>query len=224
MAEAPRDGATTVSLFSRKPRTKTEIVAAADRARARGRVKKAIAGYRKALESDPTDPSVNVKLAPLLAREGDSAGGASCFRVAASRHLAQGFTDRAAAVNLAATAVFPLDDGFRLELARLNVARGRKLDAVNTLLEGGRAQARARRPDVAAALLGRALEIEPWHLETCLALVPILARSGHPVEARQFVDGLLTVYRGPARRRIRWVAFRTWPGVRTLWRWLTASG
>ena len=210
-------------IFSRKPRTRSDIVAAADRARSRGRVKKAIAGYREALGADPTDPSVNVKLAPLLARAGDAEGGASCFRVAAKRHLDQGFTDRAAAVNLTATGVFPLDPGFRLELARLNVARGRKLDAVGTLLDGARAQARARRPDLAASLLGRALELEPWHLETCLVLVPILARNGHPAEARKFVDGLVERYRGPARRRIRWVAFRTWPGLGTLWRWLRAS-
>jgi Tfp pilus assembly protein PilF len=211
-----------VALFSRKPKTRAELVALADRARARGRVKKAVAGYRKALESDPADPSVNVKLAPLLARLGDAEGGAACFRAASKRHLDQGFTDRAAAVNLTATGVFPLDAGFRLELARLNLLRGRKLDAVATLLEGGTALARARRPDAAASLLGRALEIEPWHLDTVLALVPILARAGHEAEARQFLEGVLARYRGPAVRRIRWVAFRAWPGLGTLWRWLRA--
>ncbi len=213
-----------MALFSRKPKTRSEIVAAADKARARGRVKKAAAGYRKALELDPCDPSVNVKLGPLLAKLGDAEGGATCFRTAAKRHLEQGFTDRAAAVNLTASGVFPLDAGFRLELARLNVMRGRKLDAVATLLEGGRALARARRPDAAASLLGRALEIEPWHLETAIALVPILAKAGHDAPARQFVDGLEAVYRGAARRRIRWLAFRTWPGLRTFWRWLRAGG
>jgi tetratricopeptide (TPR) repeat protein len=211
-----------VPLFSRKPPTRAEILAAADRARARGRVKKAAAGYRKALESDPEDPSVNVKLAPLLAKLGDHSGGATCFRTAARRHLDQGFADRAAAVNAAATGVFPLDAGFRLELARLNVLRGRNLDAVATLLEGGMALARARRPDAAASLLGRALEIEPWHLDTVLVLVPILARAGHGKAARQFVDGLVARHPGPALRRIRWVAFRTWPGLGTFWRWLRA--
>ena len=39
-----------MALFSRKPRTRTEIVAEADRARARGRVRRAVAGYRQALE------------------------------------------------------------------------------------------------------------------------------------------------------------------------------
>jgi Flp pilus assembly protein TadD len=211
-----------VRLFSRKPRTRSEVLAAADRARARGRVRKAVAGYRLALQSDPTDPSVNVKLGPLLARLGDASGGARCFRTAAKRHLDAGFTDRAAGVTLTATGVFPLDPRFRLELARLNQLRGRKQDAVAALLDGGKAQAKAGRPDVAASLLGKALEIEPWHLETCLALVPVLARNGHAASARQFMDGLEARYRGKARRRVRWLAFRLWPGLGTLWRWVRA--
>jgi Flp pilus assembly protein TadD len=211
-----------VRLFSRRPKTRTETVAAADRARARGRVKKAVAGYRQALESDPSDPSVNVKLAPLLARLGDAEGGARCFRTAAKRHLDAGFTDRAAAVNLAATGVFPLDAGFRLELSRLNVLRGRSQDAVIALLDGGKAQARAGRPDAAASLLSKALEIEPWHLEAALALAPVLARTGREEGARVLLQGLLQRHSGPARRRIRWVAFSLWPGLRTFWRWLRA--
>jgi hypothetical protein len=212
-----------VGLFSRKPRTRTEIVAAADRARSRGRVRKAVAGYREALASDPDDPSVNVKLAPLLARLGDEEGGAACFRAAAKRHLSQGFTDRAAGVNAAAAAVFPLDAGFRLELARLNVVRGRKLDAVGALVDGGRALVKARRPDAATSLLAKALEIEPWHLDAALALVPILARRGRDAEARRLVAGLEGRHRGGSRRRIRWVTFRTWPGLGTFWRWLRAG-
>jgi Tfp pilus assembly protein PilF len=209
-----------VKLFSPKPKTRAEIVAAADRARARGSVRKAVAGYRKALETDPTDAAVNVKLAPLLAKLGDADGGARAFRTAAKRHLDAGFADRAAAVNLAASAVFPLDSDFRLEVARLNVARGRRQDAVAALLEGGRAQARARRPDVAGSLLSRALEIEPWHLECCLALVPLLARNGETRAARELVDGLLSRYRGKARRRVRRLAFRLWPSPATFWRWI----
>ena len=211
-----------MALFSRKPRTRSDILADADRARARGNARKAAAAYQLALQSDPTDPSVNVKLGPLLAKLGDAERGAQCFRVAAKRHLDAGFVDRAAGVTLTATGVFPLDPGFRLELARLNVARGRKQDAVATLLEGGKAQAKARRPDVAASLFGKALEIEPWHLETCLALVPVLARNGHPDSARQFLDGLEQRYRGPALRRVRWAAFRLSPGLGTFWRWVRA--
>lgn len=209
-----------VGLFERKPKTRSEIVAAADAARARGRVKRAVEGYRRALESDPTDPSVNVKLGPLLARTGDLDGGARCFRTAAKRHLDAGFTDRAVAVNVAASATFPLDAGFRLETARLNLLRGRRQDAVAALLDGGVALSRAKRWEASISLLERALEIEPWHLETCLALAPALARAGRRDDARRLLGGLEARIRGPARRTVRWRAFRLFPGFRTLWRWL----
>jgi predicted Zn-dependent protease len=207
-------------LFRKKPRSRAEILAAADHARARGRVKKAVAGYREALASDPEDPSVNVKLAPLLARLGDAEGGAACFRTAARRHLSQGFTDRAAAVNATATQTFPLDAGFRIELARLNVVRGRRADAVGALVDGGRVLARARRGEAAVRLLREALELEPWHAATILTLAPLLARGGAADEARRLLDGLDGRLPRGERRRARWVAFRLWPGPRTLWRWM----
>jgi thioredoxin-like negative regulator of GroEL len=213
-----------MALFQRKPRTRAEIVAAADHARARGRVKKAVAGYREALASDPEDPGVNVKLAPLLARLGDAEGGAACFRTAARRHLSQGFTDRAAAVNAAATATFPLDPGFRLELARLNVVRGRRADAVGALVDGGRALVRARRGEAAVPLLRQALELDLWNADAVVALAPLLARSGAADEARRLLDGLAARLPRGKRRRARWVAFRLWPGPRTLWRWLFPGG
>jgi tetratricopeptide (TPR) repeat protein len=216
-----------VALFRRKkPQSRSEIIAAADRARASGRVKKAVAGYKKALESDPSDASVNVKLAPLLAKLGDREGGAKCFRAAAKAHLDAGFTDRAAAVNVAATAVFPLDATFRAEVARLNVLRGRKQDAIDALVDGAKAQSKAKRPDKAVALLKRAIDIEPWHFEACLVLVPVLVRTGHHGPAQQFLEGLEARHRGRALRRVRWMAFKLSPGVRTLWRFLraTASG
>lgn len=209
-------------LFSKKHRTRAEILADADRARTRGNARKAAEGYQLALASDPTDPSVNVKLGPLLAKLGDAEGGARCFRIAAKRHVEAGFVDRAAGVTLAAAGVFPLDAGFRLELARLNVMRGRRQDAVAALLEGGRAQLKGRRPDTAASLLGKALEIEPGHLEASLALAPVLARNGRAAAARELLDGLERRYRGGALRRVRWVAFRLSPGLRTFWRWLRA--
>src|SRR5512139_2533118 len=131
--------------FRRKPRTRTEVIAAADRARVRGRLEAAAAGYREALAATPDDPAVHVKLGPVLARLGDPKGAARAFRTAAQRHLTAGFTDRAAAVNAAAISSLPLDPGFRLELARLELLRGRRQDAANGLADGGRALLRARR-------------------------------------------------------------------------------
>lgn len=211
-----------MAFFRRTPKTRSEIIAAADAARSRGRVKKAVEGYRQVLASDPSDPAVNVKLGPLLAKLGDLEGGARCFRTAAKVHLDAGFTDRAVAVNVAACAVFPLDAGFRLEIARLNLLRGRKQDSVATLFEGGTALAKARRWEASISLLESAREIEPWHLETCLALSKAFARVGRADEAKLVLDGLDSRIRGAARRRVRWAAFRLRPGFRTFWRWVGA--
>ena len=76
-----------MALFRRKPKTRSELVAEADRARVRGKLDAAAAGYRRALESDPADASVHVKLAPVLARLGDAEGAARSFRAAAQKHL-----------------------------------------------------------------------------------------------------------------------------------------
>jgi tetratricopeptide (TPR) repeat protein len=212
-----------VPLLRRKPRTRTEIVAAADRARARGRIRKAIAGYREALASDPEDASLNVKLAPLLARIGEGAEGARCFRRAAERHLAAGFTDRAAAVCANAVGVFPLDPGFRRELARLQALRGRRADAVGALVDGGRALAIARQRPAAASLLRSALELEPLHVEARLALAPILATQGEREEARALLRALEVHVRGRDLRRVRWAVLRLSPSVGALWGWVAAS-
>lgn len=212
-----------MSLLRRSPRTRAEIVAAADRARARGRLRKAVAGYREALRADPEDPSLNVKLAPLLARVGEAAEGARCFRLAAARHLAAGFTDRAAAVCANAVGVFPLDPGFRIELARLHALRGRRADAVGALVHGGRALAAARQRPAAVSLLRRALELEPMHVEARIALAPVLAAQGEREQARAMLGALEGHARGRDLRRVRWAALRLSPSPGTLWRWLTAA-
>lgn len=210
-------------LLRRRPRTRTEIVAAADRARARGRIRKAVAGYREALAADPEDASLNVKLAPLLARIGEGAEAARCFRRAAERHLAAGFTDRAAAVCANAAGVFPLDAGFRKELARLHALRGRRADAVGALVDGGRALAAARQRPAAVSLLRSALELEPLHVEARLALAPVLASQGDREQARALLRALEGQTRGRDLRRVRWAALLLAPSPGTLWRWLTAS-
>lgn len=210
-------------LLRRRPRTRTEIVAAADRDRVRGRIRKAVAGYREALATAPDDPSLNVKIAPLLAKLGEGAEGARCFRRALERHLSAGFTDRAAAVCANAAGVFPLDPAFRRELARLHALRGRRADAVLALVDGGRALAAARQRPAAASLLRGALELEPLHAEARLALAPVLAAQGERDEARALLRALEGHARGRDLRRVRWAAFRLAPSPGTLWRWLTAS-
>jgi tetratricopeptide (TPR) repeat protein len=211
-----------VPLFARRPPTRAELVAAADQARGRGRVRKAAALYQEALRTEPGDPIVNARLAPLLARIGDADGGALAFRRAISAHLAAGFLDRAAGVLASAIVALPLEPSFRLEAAHLNVRRGRQPDALAGLVDGARTLATARRREAAVALLRRALDLEPLHLESVLALAPLLAATGARAEALDLVRRLEAVTRGPRLARVRWAAFRLRPTPRALWRWARA--
>lgn len=209
-------------LFAARPRSRAEVVAAADQARGRGRVRRAADLYLEALRSAPGDPVVNARLAPLLARLGDADGGARAFRLAAQAHLAAGFPERAAGVLASATAALPLDPSFWLERATLEVRRRRRPDALAGLVEGAAALARGRRREAAVALLRRALELEPLHPDAVLALAPLLARGGARAEARALVARLEAVTRGRRLARVRWLAFRLHPTPRTLWRWAAA--
>jgi tetratricopeptide (TPR) repeat protein len=209
-----------VPFWTRKPKTRSELVAAADGARAKGRLKAAVAGYRKVLaEHGPGDPHVHGKLAPLLARLEDGDGARASFRCAAEGHLQSGFLDRALAVYVQASGTFPLEPDFHSEAARIHLVRGRRADAAIVLATGGRALGRARRGEAIEMLRG-ALVIHPGQLEATLALAPLLREEGRRAEARQLLESVLPGLRGAALRRVRWAIFRVAPGFRTGWRWL----
>jgi tetratricopeptide (TPR) repeat protein len=209
-------------LWRKKPYDRGRVMAAADKARARGRVKKAVALYREVLAADPADLAVHAKLAPLLGRTGRRAEALASFRLAADGQARSGFPDRAVSLHLQATSLFPDDLPTWEEIVRLLLARGRRPDAVAALLQGGRRLVRARHR-TAAHLLRRALVLEPWHPEGTLLLARVHWRSGQPADALELLDGLSSLTRGHTLRRARRLAFRIRPTPGNLWRWLKAA-
>jgi tetratricopeptide (TPR) repeat protein len=211
-------------LFSRKkPYSRTETLAAADRARSKGRRKKAIAGYRRVLAEDPNDTTVHGKVAPLLAQAGARDDALASFRRAADGHLRAGFADRGLAMLSQAVAFFPEETGVWEEIARLHLQRGRRADAVAALVGGGARLETARRRPAAHRLLRRALELEPWHPDAAVLLARVLARSGEKEEALALLDGLAARVRGPLLRRVLGQTVRLSPTPRNLWRWLRGT-
>jgi tetratricopeptide (TPR) repeat protein len=202
---------------------RNELIAAADRARARGRTKKAIAGYRRVLEVAPGDPAVHAKLAPLLARTGRKDEALASFRSAAAAQIKAGFTDRGVSLLVQAADAFPEEYALWEEITRLHLQRGRRADALAALLGGGKRLLHSRQLTAGGQVLRRALEIEPWHPQATTLLARVLARSGRKGEALELVDGLDARTRGAHRRRLRWLAFRISPSPRRLWRALLAT-
>ena len=127
-------------MFGKKrPYNRSEVMARAEAARARGRKKKAISEFRKILAEDPADLTVHQKLAPLLAQTGLMEDARKSFNAAAEGHLKQGFADRAIAVYAHAVTFFPRDEKLWNELARLHRERARKADRKKAYTERARA-------------------------------------------------------------------------------------
>jgi Flp pilus assembly protein TadD len=196
----------------------TSILEAAEDARRKGRVRKAIAGYRRALKSDPNDASIHARLAPLLARKGRLAEARASFLVAARAETQRGFLDKAIGLYQHAVRYLPRERELWTAMADLHVQRQRFADAIRVLLDGARHLA----PGPAAELLRRAHELDPYHLEVTIALGRALRRSGQRAEARRLLEALLPLVEGPAVRKVRAAIFWAHPTPVTGWRWLTA--
>lgn len=210
--------------WRKKPFDRIETLAAADRARASGKLKKAVQLYRKVLAVDPGDVVVHGRLAPLLARTGERGAALASFEMAAKGHVKSGFLDRAAAVYVQAAECFPRQASVWEELARLHQLRGRRADAVRALLDGGQSLGESPRTRAdGVRLLRSALELEPWHLDSCLALAGLLARTGERIEALALVEGVASRVRGRGLRRARAALFRLSPTPGNGWRWLRSA-
>jgi tetratricopeptide (TPR) repeat protein len=206
---------------SKAPQTRSEIIAEADQARAKGKLKKAIAGYRKALELDAKDPVVHGKLAPLLARSKQPEAALESFRTAAQGHLDKGFADKALAVYAQAADLFPQQVSLWQQMAQLHLSKGKRAEAVKTLLRGRfHFRRKADRPG-AMTLLREVLALEPMLFEVKLDLGLQLAREKQMSEAMSLLNPMVLDAKDRRQlRRLRWTLLRVSPSVGAWGRWL----
>ena len=220
---SPRLGSIDAMPFwRRKPYDRAVTLEAAHKARAQGRIRKAIKGYAKVLEHDPEDWAVHAHMAPLLARRARWTESRASFTTAAEGFLAQGFADKAIAVWTLAAQTFPEDIDYRERIANELARRGRRADAVQSLLDG-RAQLKARRQrPVAVLLLRQVLVLQPLHFEATLDLAKLLVKENSKNEAQKLLRDLRVHTSGPNVRRLRAAQFRIAPSPRFAIDWLLA--
>jgi tetratricopeptide (TPR) repeat protein len=208
---------------SKTPQSRSEIIAAADQARSKGRLDKAISGYRKALELEPKDPMVHGKLAPLLARAKQPEAALESFQTAAQGHLDKGFADKALAVYSQAADTFPHQVQLWQQLSQMLLAKGHRVDALKALLRGRLHFRRKHERRGAITLLQDALALDPSLFEVKLDLAQQLAGERHEAEAMALLNPLVQEAKTRRQlRRLRWTLVRVAPSAGAWGRWMRA--
>lgn len=208
---------------SKTPPSRSELITEADLARSKGRLNKAISGYRKALELEPKDAVVLGKLAPLLARTRQPQAALESFRAAAQAHLDKGFADKALAVYAQATELFPLELDLWRQVSQLHVQKGHRAEGVKTLLRGRLHFRRSGERPGAIQLLRETLALDATLFEVKLDLALLLSRQQQREEALSLLEPLGAEARGKRHLcRLRWTQAQVTPGMGTFIAWLRA--
>jgi tetratricopeptide (TPR) repeat protein len=202
--------------------SRLDLMDDAARAAARGRLRKAIAGYSRVLDVDPLDFEAHSRVAPLFARTGEVNKSWTSYRLVAETYLQKGFHAKAAGVYVQATKHMPKKKEVWENLCEVYLMRDLKADAVDALFHGHR-NFKGRYRDTAIRLLEKARQIEPWKYNVTKRLARLLRKSGRKGEALSILEGLAAREKGKHLRKVRGDIFTLSPGLSTAWLWMKAA-
>lgn len=199
-----------------------KCLADAAKAQAGGRVKKAVSHYKRVLEADPDDYLVHAKVAPLLARMRNFEEAWMSFKIAGSRYLAAGFSQKAISTYLQAAKFMPRNPEVWETMAHVYVMQGKKAEALHTLFNGHRFFRKGPGRERAVSMLRKAFEIDPWNFEVTVELSKLLKKID-PVESMGLLEGLSARVKSSQLVKVRAAMFLLSPGFPTAWRWVKAA-
>ncbi len=210
-------------LFRRPDYDRVRILDAADRARRKGRRRRAARLYRQVLAVEPLNAEIHARVAPLLAATGRGFDAWRSYRRAIEHLVQQKQLDAAAVIARDATRTL----SGRIEpwekLVQIESGRGRNASAFEALCDGRRAMRGRRRRPEAITLLKQARRIEPWNVRVVVDLARLLYRTDQADEAVRLLDELAERSEEAADlRRARWAQWRLEPSLLHTWRWIAA--
>jgi len=198
------------------------LLAEAHRARNRGRERRAISLYRRILREDPRNAEVALRLAPLLARRGESFEAWQLYRSAARELARQKRYKDCLGVYRESCRALPHEfEAWRLR-AELELKLGHEDAAYETLLDARAHFRDAHSRAHAIELLTRARVIEPCDPEVVLDHARLYARSDQADAALELLSSLAIRTQAGAQRRIRGLQWRITLSFRHAWLWLNS--
>jgi len=199
------------------------LLAEAEKARTRGRRRRAISLYRRILAAEPHDPHLHARIAPLLAAAGKRFDAWQSYRRAAQAHLKNKFREEALALYREAAKMLPTQIEAWQWVAKLELRNQKSEAAVGALLEGrAKFRSKRRRPE-AIALLRQARSIDAWRVDIVLDLARLLRRSRQSPEAQWILGQLAERVSGRDLRIVRGAQWRIEPSLKHSWNWLRAA-
>jgi len=210
------------ALADARPYDRKQLIAAAHRARNRGRVRQAISLYRRILIEEPMNTDVALRAAPLLAYHGASFEAWQLFRGALNELLRSRRAESGLGVLSEACRCVPHEYEAWMQRARLELKLGREETAYQTLLEGRQQFCTSQTRAQAIALLTRARSIEPWDPEVCIDLARLYMRTDQVEVALELLASLAERVRGRELRKVRALRWRITLSFRDGWLWLRA--
>ena len=128
---------------------RAKLLANAADARKRGKRKRAIELYRKVLEVEPGNLDLHRRVAPLLAETKHESEALDSYRRVGDGLAQGGLYEQAVGLYREAASYYPQKIELWETLARLQLKRSRRKDAVRCLIEGrGNFRSRKQRPEV----------------------------------------------------------------------------
>ncbi len=203
---------------------RSQLLHAANRARAKKQRKKAIRLYRQIIAMEPANSELHARLAPLLAETHQYFDAWESFKIVGNAFSQNKNPEKEVAVYRAAAKAFPGEIDVWRALAEAERARGRLQAAVNALVEGSKHFRSRELQPKAIHLLRRAREIEAWSYEAVFDLARLLVKADQKVESSWLLAGLAERTRGSQLRRVCAAQFRRAPTLTNAWRWLRAGG
>ncbi|MGH0037052.1 MAG: tetratricopeptide repeat protein [Myxococcota bacterium] len=212
-----------MGLFRRPAFDRVRLLEAADRARRKGRRRRAVRLYREVLAVEPRNPELNARIAPLLAATGQSFDAWRAYLRAIEHCRAEKQLEAAVTLARGATRSLPRQIEPWEQLARLEAGRGRREAAREALRRGRRAMKGRRRRPQAIALLRLALELDPDDVQVTVDLARQLARSDQTLVALRLLEGLAERCEGAGRRAARAAQWRIEPSLQNTGAWMHSA-
>ena len=192
----------------------------ANRARNKGKHRAAVRLYRQVLVENPNNRDAALRLAPMLAVDGESFEAWQLYRRVALEHARDKQYVECLAVYREACRYVPGEfEAWRL-CADLLVKLKRHEEAFETLLDGRTHFTHSRARAQAIALLTRAREIEPWDGFLLIDLAQLYAAQDQADLALELLATLACRVQGADLRRVRWLQFTLTYSTRQFFLWL----